>query len=162
MSIDEFKRMGKPALEKSDINVRDATGGKMAIQGKLKCDFNIRGVFGSGYAYITPRASLMGLEWIQQNESMAHYLDMMIVCKVEKELSLVDELKTKFSPVFEEGLGRCVKEKAELVLQSGAKPVYIKKRPTPHAAVETVEKELDRLIGMQVDWYEYPLTNHPQ
>ncbi|EYB94821.1 hypothetical protein Y032_0167g139 [Ancylostoma ceylanicum] len=60
------------------------------------------------------------------------------------------KLKETYPEVFEEGLGLCTKEKADLQLVGDVRPVFKACRPVPHAAVEAVEKELDRLLEMQV------------
>ncbi|EGT42836.1 hypothetical protein CAEBREN_31320, partial [Caenorhabditis brenneri] len=61
-----------------------------------------------------------------------------------------EELQQKFPKVFEEGLGRCTKEKAVLKVKPNSTPVFKPKRPVPYGALETVEKELDRLEGLGV------------
>ncbi|KIH69313.1 reverse transcriptase [Ancylostoma duodenale] len=60
------------------------------------------------------------------------------------------KLKKSYPEVFEEGLGLYTKEKADLQLVSDVRPVFKACRPVPHAAVEAVEKELDRLLEMNV------------
>ena len=52
---------------------------------------------------------------------------------------------TRFAQVFSGGLGKCSKLKAKLKMKDGAQPVFKKKRNVPFAALEQINKELDRL-----------------
>ncbi|VDO38198.1 unnamed protein product, partial [Heligmosomoides polygyrus] len=143
--------MGTPTLEKTNLVVKNASGTPMTIRGKLRCEFEIKGAVSEGYAYVTPYNSLMGLEWIEKNEEMSHHMRMMVTeVKLEDSANLGEELKKTYPEVFEEGLGHCTKEKAELQLVDGARPVFRSCRPVAHAAVEAVDKELDRLVEMGV------------
>ena len=60
-------------------------------------------------------------------------------------LSLKRELKQRFPQVFSGGLGKCSKLKAKLNVKDGAQPVFKKKLNVPFAALEQINKELDRL-----------------
>ncbi|KAK6042900.1 hypothetical protein COOONC_19596 [Cooperia oncophora] len=60
-----WKKMGSPALEKTNIVVKNASGDYMKIHGKLKCKITMKGVTTEGDAYVTPYNSLLGLEWIR-------------------------------------------------------------------------------------------------
>ena len=56
------------------------------------------------------------------------------------------ETQTTISPVFfSGGLRKCSKLKAKLKVKHGAQPVFKKKRNVPFAALEQINKELDRL-----------------
>src|SRR5690349_11968118 len=87
------------------------------------CHFNLQGSEGFGYAYITNGPNTLGLDFLNQSAKMAHHLKKM-VSTVESSTSrseisgeLEASLRQKFPEVFAEGLGRCVKEKAELKLK---------------------------------------------
>ena len=152
INIDQWKEMGEPKLEKPTLTVQNASGDAMNILGKLECEFRTEKATGTGYAYITPHANLMGLSWIRQSDEMSYHLKMMAVSQtqIDSSAELVQELKEKYAAVFEEGLGLCTKEQAKLKVDKSSKPVFRGKRPVPHAVLETVEKELDRLISMGV------------
>ena len=152
LNQDQWRMMGEPRLEQSTLTVQNASGDTMTILGKLDCHFRMGKAEGKGYAYVTPHASLMGLSWIRQSEDMSYHLKMMTVSQTHADDSkdLVSELKSKYAAVFEEGLGLCTKEQAKLKVDIGSKPVFRNRRPVPHAVLETVEKELDRLISMGV------------
>ncbi|VDP08502.1 unnamed protein product [Heligmosomoides polygyrus] len=81
---------------------------------------------------------------------MMNHMKLMVAQVKVKDSDLGEELKKTFPSVFEEGLGLCTKEKAELQLVQNARPVFRGCRPVAHAAVESVDKELDRLLQMGV------------
>ncbi|VDL77978.1 unnamed protein product [Nippostrongylus brasiliensis] len=146
-----WRQMGAPKLERTNVVVKNASGSEMKIHGKLRCEFEMKGHRTEGYAYVTPYNSLMGLEWIQANEEMMYHMKMMVAqVGVNKGSDVEKELMETFPAVFEEGLGHCTKEKAELILVQGVRPVFRACRPVAHAAMESVDKELDRLLEMGV------------
>ncbi|VDL83597.1 unnamed protein product [Nippostrongylus brasiliensis] len=145
-----WKQMGAPSLEKTNVLVKNASGNLMKIYGRLKCEYEMKGHKAQGYAYVTPFNSLMGLEWIQSNEEMVYHMKMMVAEVKAKDLSVEKELMETYPTVFEGGLGLCTKEKAELILEQGVRPVFRGCRPVAHAAMDSVDKELDRLLEMGV------------
>jgi hypothetical protein len=52
--------------------------------------------------------------------------------------------------VFLDTLGLCTKIKVKLHPKPGAKPVFRPKRSVPSAAIEMVDRELDRLTSKMV------------
>ncbi|VDL80195.1 unnamed protein product [Nippostrongylus brasiliensis] len=112
-----WKQMGAPSLEKTNVMVRNASGNLMKIYGRLRCEYEMKGHKAQGYAYVTPFNSLMGLEWIQCNEEMVYHMKMMVAEVKAKDNSVERELMETYPTVFEEGLGLCTKEKAELILE---------------------------------------------
>ena len=60
---------------------------------------------------------------------------------------------------FSGGLGKCSKLKAKLKVKDGAQPVFKKKRNVPFAALQQINKELDRLkqagIRSKTDFSEW-------
>ena len=55
-------------------------------------------------------------------------------------------IQTTISPgFFSGGLGKCSKLKAKLKVNDGAQPVFKKKQSVTFAALEQINKELDRL-----------------
>ncbi|KAK5981542.1 Zinc knuckle [Trichostrongylus colubriformis] len=112
-----WRKMGSPALERTNIVVKNASGEHMKIHGKLKCKIKMKGVETDGHAYVTPYNSLIGLEWIRANEDMKYHLEMMTAEVKLASIASIDEgLKKTHPEVFEEGLGRCNKEEVELQL----------------------------------------------
>ncbi|KAK5966525.1 Peptidase A2 domain-containing protein [Trichostrongylus colubriformis] len=127
-----WKKMGSPALERTGIVVKNASGEHMKIRGMLKCKIKIKGVETDGYAYVTPYNSLIGLEWIRANEDMKYHLELMTAeVKMASIASIEEELKKTYPEVFDEGLGRCNKEEVELQLNQNVRPVFCNSRPVP-------------------------------
>ncbi|VDL83424.1 unnamed protein product [Nippostrongylus brasiliensis] len=145
-----WKQMGAPSLEKTNVLVKNASGNLMKIYGRLRCEYEMKGHKAQGYAYVTPFNSLMGLEWIQSHEEMVYHMKMMVAEVKAKDNSVEKELMETYPTVFKEGLGLCTKEKAELILEQGVRPVFRGCRPVAHAAMDSVDKELDRLLEMGV------------
>ncbi|KAK6040832.1 hypothetical protein COOONC_21663 [Cooperia oncophora] len=83
--------MGSPALEKTNIVVKNASGDTMKIYGKLKCKITMKGVNTEGDAYVTPHSSLLGLEWIRANEKLMYHIEM-----------IAAEVKANCNPRLEE------------------------------------------------------------
>ncbi|PIO76486.1 hypothetical protein TELCIR_01456 [Teladorsagia circumcincta] len=110
----------------------------------------MKGVEAEGYAYVTPYNSLIGLEWIRANEEMRYHLEMMTAEVKVTSAGIEEELRKTYPEVFEEGLGRCIKEEVDLQLNQNVRPVFCNSRPVPHAALEAVNAELDRLVQMDV------------
>ncbi|KAK6060618.1 hypothetical protein COOONC_01721 [Cooperia oncophora] len=88
-----WKKMGSPALEKTNIVVKNASGDTMKIYGKLKCKITMKGVNTEGEAYVTPHSSLLGLEWIRANENLMYHIEMMAEVKANCNPRRKEELK---------------------------------------------------------------------
>ncbi|KIH57433.1 reverse transcriptase [Ancylostoma duodenale] len=88
---------------------------------------------------------------VVKNENMSYHMQMMVAeVKADQNGGAAMRLKKTYSRVFEKALGLCTKEKANLQLMGDVRPVFKACRPVPHAAVEAVERELDRLLEMGV------------
>uniref|UniRef100_A0A914CIN6 RNA-directed DNA polymerase n=1 Tax=Acrobeloides nanus TaxID=290746 RepID=A0A914CIN6_9BILA len=83
------------------------------------------------------------LEWVDS-------LEVASLGREDIKKDFVNSLKRKFPKIFEEGLGKCTKFKAKLMLKPDAKPIYRPKRPVPYASLPAVEKELTRLESLGV------------
>ena len=60
-------------------------------------------------------------------------------------VNLKKELKQRFPQFFSGSLGKCSKLKDKFKVKDGAQPVFKKKQNVPFAALEKINKELDRL-----------------
>ncbi|KAK6037744.1 hypothetical protein COOONC_24752 [Cooperia oncophora] len=145
----------------TNIVVKNASGDTMKIYGKLKCKITMKGVTTEGDAYVTPHNSLLGLEWIRANENLMYHIEMMAAevkanCNPRRE----EELKKTFPDVFEEGVGRCTKEKVDTLkrgfrnLKGEEKPSEDKfnvilqaHRTTPHRCLEDRTESSTRLYA---------------
>ena len=75
-------------------------------------------------------------------------------CNISKEASvstenLKRELKSKFSIIFSEGLGKCTLVKATFELKDDAQPIFKPKRQIPFAAEEIIVKEQDHFKKLE-------------
>ncbi|PIO76393.1 hypothetical protein TELCIR_01543 [Teladorsagia circumcincta] len=81
---------------------------------------------------------------------MAYHMDMMMAeVKVAPNSDIEEALKKTYSEVFKEGLGRCTK-RSYLATIPNVRPVFCRSRLVPHAALEAVNAELNRLEQMGV------------
>ncbi|CAD6200297.1 unnamed protein product [Caenorhabditis auriculariae] len=145
----EWERLGKPKLEKVPFRVKDASGSDMELKGRFMCSFKLKDSLANGYAYVRNSGNLIGLDWLEKSSHMNYHLEQMVnTIKDEKPFS--EQLKEEFPEVFVDGLGRCVKEQAKLVLKNEAQPVFKQKRPVPYGSVTAVEGELERLTQLGV------------
>ena len=60
------------------------------------------------------------------------------------------EQKGSFPEVCSAGLSKCTKIKAKFELKENTRPIFRKKRNVPFAATEKIDKELDRLVNMDI------------
>ena len=93
--------------------------------------------------------NLFGTDWIQ--EFNLWDLPINTFCQKVKSLmtekqSLKTELKKTFPEIFAASLGKCTKTAAKFKLIDNAQPIFKKKRSTPFASLEKINKELDRLV----------------
>ncbi|EYB86190.1 hypothetical protein Y032_0283g1304 [Ancylostoma ceylanicum] len=68
LNVDEWKRMGSPKLKGTSLVVKDASGNLMKVHGELICQFRLKDAVGEGKCYATLHKSLVGLDWIKQND----------------------------------------------------------------------------------------------
>ena len=85
-----------------------------------------------------------------------------------RSTTTVDELKMKYSVIFQPGLGTVEGKKATLHLKDNAVPIYHKARPVPYALRPAADEELQRMqdegIIVPVDFSEWatPLVCIPK
>ncbi|CAD6196084.1 unnamed protein product [Caenorhabditis auriculariae] len=145
----EWERLGKPPLENVPFRVKNASGSDMDIKGRFKCNFQLKDSHASGYAYVRNSGNLLGLDWLEKSTHMNYHLDQMIN-SIENGRPFGEQLKEEFPEVFAEGLGKCNKEQAKLILKDNANPVFKQKRPVPYGSLAAVEGELNRLQQLGV------------
>ena len=97
-------------------------------------------------------SNLFGSDWIVLFDlwqliinSYCNRVDVSSKSKNKVTEKLVEDLKNCFPPVFSEGLGKCVKTKVKFELKENVKPVFKPNRKVPFAALQPVNKELERL-----------------
>ncbi|CAD6198709.1 unnamed protein product, partial [Caenorhabditis auriculariae] len=101
----ELERLGKPPLENVSFRVKNASGSDMDINGRFKCNFQLKDSHASGYAYVRNSGNLLGLDWLEKSTHMSYHLDQMIN-SIENGRPFGGQLKEEFPEVFAEGLGK--------------------------------------------------------
>ena len=128
-------------LSTSDITLRSYTGESIPVLGcvdvNVKCGNQVATlplvvVKGEG-------PSLLGRNWLSQLKLNWHEI-------FWSHNPALSEVLEKFKTVFEPGLGTVNGYKAQILVDSAARPKYFKARSVPYFYREKVEKELDRLV----------------
>ena len=100
-------------------------------------------------AYVLKNSdNLFGTDWIEKFnlwDCPMRTFCRKIVSTTPNTVNLKKEIEQRFRQVFTGGLGKCSKLKAKLKVKYGTQPVFKKKRNVPFAALEQINKELDRL-----------------
>ncbi|VDO53234.1 unnamed protein product [Haemonchus placei] len=127
LNEDVWKKMGFPKLEKTNITVKNASGDRMKIRGKLK--IRLRGTVSlvNGTRVDTKQrrdAASLGNDGCRDRN--------------KTKLPRGKKLKKKYADVFSEGLGLCTKEKADLIPLPNTRPVLRCCRPVAYAALESL------------------------
>ncbi|KAK6054650.1 retroviral aspartyl protease [Cooperia oncophora] len=136
-----WKKMGSPALEKTNIVVKNASGDSMKIYGKLKCKITMKGVTTEGDAYVTPYNSLLGLEWIRANENLMYHIEMMAAeVKANCNPRRKEELKT-----LKRGARKLKRE--EKLSEDTFNVIRQAHRTTTHRCLEDRTESLKRLYA---------------
>ena len=84
-------------------------------------------------------SSLLGRNWLRKIR-----LDWGAIFKISRSAPGVS-IATKYSEVFQDGLGEIQGHEAQIFLKEGATPKFFKARPVPYSVKEKVEEELRRL-----------------
>ncbi|CAI2296196.1 unnamed protein product [Caenorhabditis sp. 36 PRJEB53466] len=122
---DEWIKIGKPKLESFATRVTSASGDDLKLLGRANVNFTLKGSQASGFVYVREKGNLLGLDWIGKSTEMSYYLGLM-------------------------DWGDVLRKKAVLTVKPGSSPVFKPKRPVPYGALETVDKELVRLVSLKV------------
>lgn len=146
IAANNWRKLGSPALSPARISPKSASGNSITLWGSFKCRMSINDNEEAGECYVASRLNLLGSEWMTKLGLWDVPLSM--VChqlKVDvKRDSLTQEAMTKFPKLFSEGLGCFNKTEASMTLKADAKPVFIKARPPPFAAMKPIEEEIMR------------------
>ena len=147
-----WRKLNKPTLLKTEKTAKSATGENIKIRMEVILTVTLNGLTKKLEAYVLKNSdNLFGTDWIEKFNLWD--CPMSTFCrKIESTTSnsvnIKKELKQRFPLFFfffSSGLGKCPKLKAKLKVKDGAQPVFKKKRNVPFAALEQINKELDRL-----------------
>ncbi|PFX31379.1 Uncharacterized protein K02A2.6 [Stylophora pistillata] len=88
-------------------------------------------------------SNLLGRDWLQ---SIRLDWNKILYTSAQKPRSSLDDLLTKYSDVFAEGLGTIKGVKAKIYVEPDAEPKYVKARSVPYSFKSNMELELERLV----------------
>lgn len=117
-SLRDCSNIGRPHLSPSSVKLKTANNKDIKIFGQFKCDFDVDGRQGNGIRYAADTTSLLGLNWISQDEQLFQRLSKSNICSVstatvEKRRSTLNStLQQRFPAAFSPGLEHCTKAMA--------------------------------------------------
>ena len=149
--------IGRPNLTTATANLSAANGQPVKTEGMFETKFTVANKSGQKYhgrgtVYVTDSNDLMGMPWIKQLPDFKELLENYSVMEIRsfntdaERTAITNKLKHKYADVFRQELGLCTKVSASLQLKPGAQPIFRKKRPVPHAALEQLDSEINRLL----------------
>uniref|UniRef100_A0A8R1I5W2 CCHC-type domain-containing protein n=3 Tax=Caenorhabditis japonica TaxID=281687 RepID=A0A8R1I5W2_CAEJA len=74
LNVKDWERLNKPKLSPSSANLRTTTNARIKVRGQLNCKFVLNGHHGSGRCLVTDTVSLLGMDWIAQDNHLYQLL----------------------------------------------------------------------------------------
>ncbi|EGT51773.1 hypothetical protein CAEBREN_12621 [Caenorhabditis brenneri] len=159
----DWKKLGQPKLQKPTISVRSANHQPISVKGWFSCHVTMGNEELCLKAHVADTETLLGIDWMARDQklwnilndshqinhvgsttgSACNYLD-------GAREQLRRSMENEYPQVFQSGLGKCTKLKADIKLKPNATPVFRKARPVPYATLPAVSEELDRLTQQGV------------
>ncbi|XP_055714762.1 uncharacterized protein K02A2.6-like [Phlebotomus papatasi] len=141
--------IGKPALSRASLNIRDAQSTQIPINGEFECTvkFFNKEIRSRCFVSDAARDNLFGIEWIEGlglwDERPSAYCN-----SVQNEIdaqTAVADLQRDFPAVFGREMGLCTKAIATINLKQDAVPIFRPKRPVAFHMLPVIDEELQRL-----------------
>lgn len=159
----DWRKLGQPKLQKPTISVRSANHQPISVKGWFSCHVTIDKEELCLKAHVADTETLLGTDWMAQDQQLWNALNnsqqinqvgsptgsACVYLDGARE-QLQRSLERQYPEVFQPGLGKCTKMKAEIRLKPDAKPIFRKARPVPYATLPAVSDELDRLTTQGV------------
>ena len=156
----QLKQFSKIPIEESGTVLKTYTGERFIPKGVLTVDVSLNGqsetlklyvvddgdvpLFGRDYlkTFFGERwaEKFTKLQKVNHDSEDIHQVKSSIATETQARL---ESLLTRYSQIFEEGIGKVTEQKATLVLKDNAKPVFCKARPVPYSIQPKIEEELD-------------------
>lgn len=131
-------------LEPSDAILHSYNGDRLNIAGMLKLPFTYGDKTHEIVVYVVFNGGppLLGRDFFSRFNLQ--------ICSINKCNNFVEDVTLKYPKLFSEKLG-CFKDVlVDLPLKPDSKPIFFKARPLPFSLRASVEKELDRLVGLGI------------
>ena len=145
-----WRKLNKPSFLKTDKTATFVTGDNINILGKVILTVTLNGITKKLKASVLKNSdNLLGTDWIEKFNQWD--CPMSIFCRktestTSNSVNIKKGLNQRFPQVFFSGsFGKCSKLKAKLKVKDGAQPAFKKKQNDPLAALEQINKDLDRL-----------------
>ena len=135
----------QPTLEPSNVKLHTYTKESIAVVGTMRTEVGYEGQNKTLTLYVVAGEgpSLLGRDWLTELQ-----LNWRELYNVNQTCSL-QELLSKHSAVFQEGLGEAVGIKAKLYVNDNVKPCFCRARTVPYALRTKIEHELQRLTDQK-------------
>lgn len=132
------------SLETSDVILHSYNGDKLHIIGKINLSFtyNNKSCTISVYVVRNGGPPLLGRDFFSRFDLQ--------ICSLNNCSDFLSVSSSKYPQLFGSKLGCLKGVKVDLALKPDSKPIFFKARPLPFALRESVEKELNRLVGLGV------------
>jgi len=163
MSIHNFKKLFPECKIKkvNNVSLRTYTGEKINLIGFYECTirFGQKSAIGKLYVLADNVDNIFGREWIQALIMNVHNINQLTKNNEKENLERLKnnytaEIYELYSELFKSKIGKLPKLQAQLPLQPGSKPVYIKPRIVPYALVEKIEGGIKSLEEANIERIE--------
>jgi hypothetical protein len=141
-----WQRIGSPKLTPSAMEAVSATGNAVSNKGYFSAVIELKGIVGVTDVYVSNN----GLNLFGNNTMEAldlWKLPITAVCDSISEVhaTISNEVSIMFPKLFSKALGKCNRTKFSLLFTKEAKVPFVRARPVPFGARDSIEKELERL-----------------
>lgn len=132
LSLQTWKKIGKPTMMKTTKSARSVTGNKIKFEGELITNITLKGKTLKSKVYIMKNTNnLFGSDLIENFRLWD--MPLSSFCKKVEDLTiesekLKKELKETYPDVFSGGLGKCTKVVAKFETKPNQQPIFRKKR----------------------------------
>jgi len=150
-----WEHMGKPKLEKCQLELNSFTGHSIKLKGQrmVNVQFNEQNKQLKLFVISGFGTNILGRDWIFGidliSRSLNDFISSKSMLKVDLGARSLNDLCTHYGAIFKEGLGRC-KIEAHLHVKPNVVPKYCKPRSLPFAYREAVEIDLNRLLADEI------------
>jgi hypothetical protein len=149
ISFNDFKRIfPNKRLFKTGVELRTYTGEIISPRGCTfaHCDYKGQKFVGKLYVINQDVEPIFGREWMREVQ-----LDWAEIRTVdETQGTQLNALIEQFQDVFKNDIGAIPEYQAQLILQEGSRPIYIKPRQVPYALKNKIENEIERLENLNI------------